>query len=111
MSEPLTEFTTVIPFWRPRVTPVGLGEATQQQLDAKGQTHLQVKHARKAPDISMTRISLSTPWRWSHRPTHWQVTVTPALQSHTAEIGTRVRACFNSTTGRCRRFSTNLVVK
>ncbi len=34
MSEPITEFTTVIPFWSPRVTPVELGEATEEQLDA-----------------------------------------------------------------------------
>ena len=34
MSQPLTEFTTAIPFWRPRVTPVKLDEATQEQLDA-----------------------------------------------------------------------------
>jgi len=34
MSEPLTEFTTAIPFWSPRVTPVDLDEATEEQLDA-----------------------------------------------------------------------------
>ena len=34
MSEPVTEFTTSIPFWRPRVTPVELDEATEEQLDA-----------------------------------------------------------------------------
>ncbi len=34
MSEPITEFTTVIPFWSPRVTPVELDKATEEQLDA-----------------------------------------------------------------------------
>lgn len=34
MSEPIAEFTTAIPFWRPRVTPVHLDEATEEQLDA-----------------------------------------------------------------------------
>ena len=34
MSEPVTEFTTAIPFWRPRVNPVELDEATEEQLDA-----------------------------------------------------------------------------
>lgn len=34
MREPITEFTTVIPYWRPRVTPVELAEATEEQLDA-----------------------------------------------------------------------------
>lgn len=34
MSEPVTEFTTSIPFWSPRVTPVDLDEATEEQLDA-----------------------------------------------------------------------------
>jgi len=34
MSEPVTEFTTSIPFWSPRVTPVELDEATEEQLDA-----------------------------------------------------------------------------
>jgi len=34
MSEPVTEFTTAIPFWSPRVTPVELDEATEEQLDA-----------------------------------------------------------------------------
>ena len=34
MSEAITEFTTDIPFWSPRVTPVELDEATQEQLDA-----------------------------------------------------------------------------
>ena len=34
MREPITEFTTVIPFWKPRVTPVELDEASEEQLDA-----------------------------------------------------------------------------
>ena len=33
-EEPITEFTTVIPFWKPRVTPVDLNEATEEQLEA-----------------------------------------------------------------------------
>ncbi len=34
MSEPITEFTTTIPFWNPRLTPVELDVATGEQLDA-----------------------------------------------------------------------------
>jgi uncharacterized peroxidase-related enzyme len=34
MSEPIKEFTTVVPFWRPRVTPVELEQATEEQLEA-----------------------------------------------------------------------------
>ena len=34
MSEPLTEFTTSVPFWSPRITPVDLDEATEEQLEA-----------------------------------------------------------------------------
>ena len=34
MREPITEFTTVIPFWKPRLTPVELDEASEEQLDA-----------------------------------------------------------------------------
>ena len=34
MSEPVTEFTTSIPFWSPRVVPVELEDATEEQLDA-----------------------------------------------------------------------------
>ena len=34
MSKPVTDFTTAIPFWSPRVTPVELDEATEEQLDA-----------------------------------------------------------------------------
>lgn len=34
MSNPITEFTTAIPFWSPRLKPVDLEEATEEQLDA-----------------------------------------------------------------------------
>ena len=34
MSEPIKNFTTVIPFWEPRVKPVVLEEATDEQLEA-----------------------------------------------------------------------------
>ena len=34
MSEPLKDFTTVVPFWQPRVTPVELENATGEQLQA-----------------------------------------------------------------------------
>ena len=34
MSEPLKDFTTVVPFWQPRVTPVELANATDEQLEA-----------------------------------------------------------------------------
>jgi len=34
MSEPLKDFTTVVPFWQPRVTPVELENATDEQLQA-----------------------------------------------------------------------------
>jgi len=34
MSETVMEFTTSIPFWSPRVNPVELDEATEEQLDA-----------------------------------------------------------------------------
>ncbi|PKB65908.1 MAG: alkylhydroperoxidase [SAR202 cluster bacterium Io17-Chloro-G4] len=34
MSEPIKEFTTAIPFWSPRVTPVELDQASEEQLDA-----------------------------------------------------------------------------
>jgi uncharacterized peroxidase-related enzyme len=34
MSEILKEFTTVVPFWEPRVKPVVLAEATPEQLEA-----------------------------------------------------------------------------
>ena len=34
MSEPIKNFTTVVPHWQPRVTPVELHNATDEQLDA-----------------------------------------------------------------------------
>ena len=34
MSEPITQFTTSVPFWSPRITPINLEEATERQLDA-----------------------------------------------------------------------------
>ncbi len=34
MSEPLKDFTTVVPFWQPRVAPVELASATDEQLEA-----------------------------------------------------------------------------
>lgn len=34
MSDPLHEFTTIVPDWRPRVTPIELEDATPDQLDA-----------------------------------------------------------------------------
>ena len=34
MSEPIKNFTTVVPRWQPRVTPVELQNATDEQLDA-----------------------------------------------------------------------------
>ena len=34
MSEPIKNFTTAIPHWQPRVTPVELQNATDEQLDA-----------------------------------------------------------------------------
>ena len=34
MSEPIKDFTTVIPSWEPRVTPVVLENATDEQLEA-----------------------------------------------------------------------------
>ena len=34
MSEPIKDFTTTVPFWQPRVTPVELDNATDEQLAA-----------------------------------------------------------------------------
>ena len=34
MSEPIHEFTTDVPHWRPRVKPIDLAEASAEQLDA-----------------------------------------------------------------------------
>jgi len=34
MSDPIHEFTAIVPYWRPRVTPIQLEDATPDQLDA-----------------------------------------------------------------------------
>ena len=34
MSNPIIELTNIIPFWRPRIKPVDLKEATSEQLEA-----------------------------------------------------------------------------
>ena len=34
MDEPITQFTTSVPFWSPRITPIDLEEATEHQLEA-----------------------------------------------------------------------------
>lgn len=34
MSDIIHDFTTTVPFWKPRVTPIKLDEATDEQLDA-----------------------------------------------------------------------------
>jgi hypothetical protein len=34
MSEPITEFTTNVPFWQPRLTPVDVEQASEEQLEA-----------------------------------------------------------------------------
>ncbi len=34
MSETIHDFTTTVPFWRPRVTPIDLEDATEAQRDA-----------------------------------------------------------------------------
>ena len=34
MSGPVKDFTTVVPVWQPRVTPVELEKATDEQLEA-----------------------------------------------------------------------------
>lgn len=31
MSDPIHEFTTIVPFWKPRVTPIDLDDATEEQ--------------------------------------------------------------------------------
>ena len=38
MSEPLKEFTIDVPFWDPRVTPVDVDKATDEQLEAMKST-------------------------------------------------------------------------
>ena len=34
MSDPIADFTTIIPFWKPRLTPLGLNDATKEQREA-----------------------------------------------------------------------------
>ena len=34
MDEPISQFTTSVPFWSPRITPIDLEEATEHQLEA-----------------------------------------------------------------------------
>lgn len=34
MSDPIQTFTTTVPYWRPRVTPIRLEDATPEQLEA-----------------------------------------------------------------------------
>jgi uncharacterized peroxidase-related enzyme len=34
MTIPITDFTTVVPFWQPRIKPVELDQASEEQLDA-----------------------------------------------------------------------------
>ena len=34
MTTPITKFTNQIPFWQPRITPLELGNATKEQLNA-----------------------------------------------------------------------------
>ena len=34
MNQPVKDFTAVVPFWKPRVTPVELEQATDEQLEA-----------------------------------------------------------------------------
>jgi uncharacterized peroxidase-related enzyme len=34
MSEPLISFTTAVPYWRPRITPLDIEEASDEQLEA-----------------------------------------------------------------------------
>ena len=34
MSGPIADFTTIIPFWKPRLTPLDLDDATQEQREA-----------------------------------------------------------------------------
>ena len=34
MKDPITEFTTSVPFWQPRVIPLELEEASDEQLNA-----------------------------------------------------------------------------
>ena len=34
MSEPIRSFTTAVPYWRPRITPLDIEEASDEQLEA-----------------------------------------------------------------------------
>jgi uncharacterized peroxidase-related enzyme len=34
MSEPIISFTTTVPYWRPRITPLDIEEASDEQLEA-----------------------------------------------------------------------------
>lgn len=34
MSDPIADFTTIIPFWKPRLTPLDLDDATKEQREA-----------------------------------------------------------------------------
>ena len=34
MSDPIADFTTIIPFWKPRLTPLDLNDATKEQREA-----------------------------------------------------------------------------
>ena len=34
MSEPIISFTTAVPYWRPRITPLDIEEASDEQLEA-----------------------------------------------------------------------------
>ena len=34
MSEPIISFTTTVPYWRPRITPLDIDEASEEQLEA-----------------------------------------------------------------------------
>ena len=34
MSEPIRFFTTAVPYWRPRITPLDIEEASDEQLEA-----------------------------------------------------------------------------
>ena len=34
MSEPIRSFTTAVPYWRPRITPLDIKEASDEQLEA-----------------------------------------------------------------------------
>ena len=46
MSKPMTDFTVVVPHWEPRVTPVALSEATEEQLAANGDNSFKSRNRR-----------------------------------------------------------------